>query len=137
MQRYNCRSKPIIGSNLATVAPKARRLLRALEKQTKRKPYIRSVYFDGQKVFVSNVWEHIKQKPIADQVRRLRLLPCAIELIAQTKQKPIQKLNPNKQSEILYRFFGQTKEKRLFCVHIKKSGRKQELEFMSAFPYKE
>src|SRR5687767_1636804 len=90
---YRPRAQLLPGSNFTEVAPQARRILHALERRTKRQPYIRSKYFRGQKIFLSLFWPHLSQKPLPEQGRRLKFLPCAIELLQESRFAPISKPN--------------------------------------------
>jgi len=47
---------------------------------------------------------------------------------------PALKQNPNKKSEIFYKFSGITKEKDLFFVQVKEDTRSGEKYFISVFP---
>lgn len=67
-------------------------------------------------------------------MRRLQYLPCAIDLIQQSRQKPSIKENPNNKKEILYRFFGRTKSGEYFCVQIKEQINQTHKYLMSVFP---
>jgi len=67
-------------------------------------------------------------------MRRLKFLPCAIELIRHSVFEPTSKENPNKSSEILHRFMGMTSEKEVFFVQIKEDKRSGKKWFISVFP---
>lgn len=129
------KAKPLSGSSWDEIAPQARSIIRTITRKTKRQPYIRSAYFSKQKIFLSYFWEHLIQKQFPDRVRRLRYLPCGIELIQHSREEPTTKSNPNKKGELLHRFQGIAPDGKRFVVQIKevrKSGRK---ELMSIFPY--
>jgi len=130
---YKAKITRFSGSSWNEVSPKARKLLHKIEKRTRRQPYVRSAYFNKEKVFINYFWPHLKQKPKAERVKRLRLLPCAIELIENSHHKPAVKTNPNKSKEKLYRFAGATLNKELFFVQIKENKTKAKY-FMSVFP---
>lgn len=132
---YRTITQPIRGSSWAEVAPQARHLLRSIARRTKRRPYIRSAYFRKDKVFLSYFWQHLSQKPYPEQLRRLRYLPCAIELIRKSRHRPTSKQNPNRPDEILHRFAGMTPDHQLFMVQIKESQQTDRKELMSVFPY--
>lgn len=127
MKVYKCkRGKLSGGSNYARVMRAARHEYRAHQINPRRHTYVRSKYFKKDKVFIDLFWDHIKQKRRPDKVRRLKLYACAIELIVNTAIAPTTKHNPNKPTEKLHRFAGQTKEGQFFYVQIKemKTGRK-------------
>ena len=71
-----------------------------------------------------------------EKVKRLKYFSAAIEVIKDSRNKPIIKQNPNKKTEILYRFAGLTKEKDLFLVQIKEEKKNGKKYFMSCFPWK-
>lgn len=123
----------ITGSNDRDIHKKVRRLFNQIEKQTKRKPYLRSPYFKKQKVFFDYFWVHLNQKGNIERISRLKYFECALDLIANSRNKPSSRVNPNKKNEILYRFGGLTKQKELFFVQIKEDKKKKKLYFMSVF----
>ena len=89
-------------------------MLNKIKKQTKRRPYVRSTYFNKQKIFFDFFWKHLFQK--------------------NPKNHPLSEENPHKKSEILHRFAGLTKDKELFYVQIKENKRNNKKYFMSCFP---
>lgn len=132
MTAYQTKVLKFAGTSYAEVSKKAHKLLGEIEKRTKRQPYIRSSYFKKEKVFLNYFWPHLKEKRRREQMYRLKYLPCAIELIESSRQKPSIIRNPNRKDEIFYRFVGMTPEKEIFYVQIKadKKGAKY---FMSVF----
>jgi hypothetical protein len=62
----------------------------------------------------------------------MKYFRAAIELIQNSKNEPEIKKNPNKPSEIFYRFAGLTAEREIFFVQIKENKKKQKF-FMSCF----
>jgi len=74
----------------------------------------------------------LKQKHYKEQLRRLRYLECACELIQKSHAKP--KIEFNNPKENLYRFFGQTGS-HFFAVQIKEDLKRNQKFFMSVFPY--
>jgi len=73
---------------------------------------------------------------LKEKVKRLKYFSAAIEVIKNSRNKPIIKQNPNKKTEILYRFAGLTKEKYFFLVQIKEDKKNDKKYFMSCFPWK-
>lgn len=116
---FQTKSKKLGGTSYDELIKKARRIFHDIESQSKRKPYIRSAYFDKDKVFFDYFWEHLNQKPRRERIKRLAYLPCGIELIKESRHKPVSKVNPNRKTEILHRFIGETKDKEAFYVQIK------------------
>lgn len=105
-----------------------------IKKKTKRNPYIRSAYFNKQKIFFDYFWEHLMQKSLKERVRRLKYFSCSIELIENSRNKPHIEINRNKPKETLYRFLGTAKTKELFYVQIKENRKTGNKYFMSCFP---
>jgi hypothetical protein len=129
---YQCKNKKLSGTSYGAIYPHAMAIFRKIKSKTKRRPYARSAYFKKEKVFLDYFWEHLHQKNMRDKVRRLKFYACAIELIEKSKCEPKVMENPNKKTEILYRFSGKSKERETFTVQIKKDKRKQKF-FMSVF----
>ena len=132
MEIYRTKIKPVPGTNYSEVYPRACALYKQIASKTKRRPYVRSAYFNKEKVFLDLFWEHVRQKNLRDRARRLKYYPCALDLIGYSRIRPSSQLNPMRKSEILHRFTGIYMDK-LFHVQIKeyKSGEKH---FISIFP---
>ena len=107
-----------------------------IKKRTKRKPYIRSAYFNKQKIFFDYFWPHLMQKSLKERTRRLKYFSCAIDLARNSKVIPTSKENVDNRNEILHRFIGQTKEKEIFFVQIKENKKNGRKYFISCFPLK-
>jgi len=132
MQAYSTKSEKLTGTNYKKVMHQAMQIFRSIEKQTKRRPYIRSPYFNKDKIFFHYFWTHLRQKPPRERFRRLQYFAAAVELIGYSRNQPEAKPNPNKPKETIYRFAGRTGDNHNFYVQIKESrGRKY---FMSCFP---
>jgi hypothetical protein len=131
---FKIKSKPLSGTNYAEVYPQGLALYKLIASKTKRQPYVRSVYFDKEKVFLDYFWQHIREKNLRDKTRRLKYYPCALELIQYSHVQPISKVNPNKRSEILHRFSGTTTHGEIFFVQIKEDLKKGQKHFISVFP---
>lgn len=135
MKYYQTRENKIPGSNSKEIYKKSRLFYDIIEKRSKRRPYVRSVYFRKSKIFLGLFWQHIFEKSnYGDQMRRMRFLPCAIELIKNSHFDPISKENPNKKLEILHRFYSQTPAKECFIVQIKEDKKSGEKFLISVFP---
>ena len=65
-------------------------------------------------------------------MKRLKFFASAVELVEKSKNKPIIKINPNKNKETFYKFAGLTAEKNIFFVQIKEDKNKRKY-FMSCF----
>ncbi len=95
----------------------------------------RSAYFKKEKIFFDFFWNHLKQKSPKERFKRLKLFKSAIEVIKNSRNKPETKTNPNKKTEIFYRFAGLTKSQ-LFIVQIKENKRSKNKYLMSCFSIK-
>lgn len=135
MKSYQTKAKKFTGSDFREVHKKAFGLYKQIKKKSKRRPYIRSVYFKKDKIFLELFWQHLFDKPNwRDRMRRLKYFPCAIELIRHSHFEPESKENPNRRTEILHRFGGVTKEKDMFFVQIKEDKRTGQKFLISVFP---
>lgn len=135
MKVYKTRISKLSGSDYKEVNKKAFGLYAEIRKKTKRRPYVRSAYFNKSKIFIELFWLRIWQNQnFRDKIRRIKYFPCAIELIRKSKLDPSSKQNPNKPTEILHRFAGTTKENDLFYVQIKEDKKTGEKWLMSVFP---
>ncbi|MBI4022176.1 MAG: hypothetical protein HY372_02370 [Candidatus Andersenbacteria bacterium] len=135
MEPYRVKTPPLAGTRYADITPPARRLLKNIQRRTKRRPYIRSAFFKKEKVFIVYFWDHLLQLPRYQRTRRLKYLPCAIELIQKSRQAPKRYLKRDQPQEVFYRFSGRAPNGVAFAVQVKerrKTGRK---ELMSVFPY--
>jgi hypothetical protein len=100
----------------------------SLIQNPRRKPYVRSKYFDG-KVFLDEFWTQIFRRNLADRRRRLAFYVCAIDLIQNSRNEPEVKYEMGKE---LYELYGIAKNGEKFAVHLRKS--KKNIYFMSCFP---
>ena len=130
---YQTRLLKLSGTNLKELEKRAKDVFKEIKIRTKRKPYIRSAYFSKQKVFFDYFWQHLNQKRRRERRVRLQLVAVAIEVIKNSRNAPPSNDNPANRNEILHRFAGLTKDKRLFYVQIKEDKRRGHKYFMSAF----
>ncbi len=134
MEVYKTKIKQLSGTSYSEVYSQAKFLYKQIASKTRRKPFLRSKYFDGQKIFLDYFWDHISRKNPADRMRRLKQYLCALDLIKNTKIEPEIKDDQDDSSKILYRFKGCNGNNEIFYVQIteeKKSGKKH---FLSVFP---
>lgn len=135
MSVYRTKCQKLKGTDYREVRKKAFRIYTEIKKQSKRKPYVRSAYFSKEKVFLGIFWGHIFQKKnFSDQIRRLKLYPCALELIKNSRFAPTSKINVDRNSEILHRFIGLSRDEELFFVQIKENIRTKQKWLISIFP---
>jgi len=103
--------------------------------RTKRQPYVRSAYFNKDKVFIQPFWQHLWEKGNwRDRARRARFLPCALELLRHSRLVPRTQENPNDRNELLHRFYGVTEAGEHFVVQVSENKRTNRKNFMSVFP---
>ena len=136
MKPFPVKTEKLAGYSDQEVIKKAKDYFKAVERKTKRQPYIRSAYFGKQKIFFTYFWKHLYQKPPRERRRRLQFFPCALELIQKCRNAPESMINVSKEIEILHRFRGVTKDKQVFFVQIKENRKTDRKEFMSVFPEK-
>lgn len=135
MQVYRTQVRKLPGTNFTEVSKKAFNSYKLIKNRSKRRPYIRSVYFKKQKVFLPLFWHHLHEKEnLKDKTRRIKYFPCAIELIKNTNLPPVSKENPNRRDEILHRFTGLTPDNEFFCVQIKEDKKTSQKWLISVFP---
>ncbi len=132
---YEVKTKKAPGTNYSEVYESVFGLYAIIRKKTKRRPYIRSAYFNKDKIFLGIFWSHLHEKlNHRDKTRRLKFFPCALELIQQSRLDPESKESVDKKSEILHRFAGKTKEGEIFFVQIKEEKRNGQKSLISVFP---
>lgn len=134
MTLYTTKIKKLSGTNYSEVLPQAKVIYKNIEAKTKRRPYVRSAYFKGEKIFLDFFWNHLFEKNLSDRTRRLKYYACALDLMINSHIEPVSRINPNKSSETLFRFSGITQNKELFVVQIKKDNKTGQKSFMSIFP---
>src|SRR3972149_9976165 len=98
---YRAKVGLLHGSNLAEIMRSAHGIYAVLKKKTKRRPYVRSAYFNKEKIFFDYHWQHLSQKSPKERYHRLKYFMSAIELIQYSRHTPTSKRNPNKTNEIL------------------------------------
>jgi len=132
---YQSKIKKLSGSKYSEVYPKALFLYKRIASTTKRRPYVRSIFFKKEKIFLDYFWQHLREKNVNDKIRRLAFYSCALDLIRNCRNMPVTKINPNKKSEILHRFTGSNSSNERFCVQIKEDIKRGQKYFLSVFPF--
>ena len=133
---YQTKIRKLSGTSYSEVRKQALAVFNEIKKRTKRKPYIKSAYFNKQKVFFDFFWPHLLQKSPKERMKRLKYFEAALEVIKNSRNHPTSEENPHKKGEILHRFAGLTKNRELFYVQIKEDKRSGRKYFMSCFPEK-
>ncbi len=137
MNVHRVKARRIAGTQWSEVLKSAMDLYKHIHRRSKRRPYVRSAYFQKEKIFLDYFWRHVHEKAnFRDKIRRVKLYPCALELIQQTRFDPDTKEHPHDRSHLLHRFHGQTPDGALFIVQIKQDKRTNEKWFLSVFPCK-
>src|SRR3989338_8497723 len=112
---YKVKSRKLAGTRWSQVYKKAFSQYKEIRSKTKRRAYIRSAYFDKQKIFLELFWPHLHNKEnLRDKTRRIKFFPCAIELLIDCRYEPTSRENPNRKGEILHRFSGITRDGEVF-----------------------
>lgn len=136
MAAYQTKINKFGATRYADLIKQARFIYHQIAKRTKRRPYVRSLYFSKEKVFFDYFWIHLNNKSYTERRKRLPYFLCAVELIQQSRIAPTLKVNPNRPQELLYRFEGKTQNGETFYVQIKEDGRQKRKYLMSVFPEK-
>lgn len=135
MKVYKTKADKFSGTDFREIHQKAFDLYTKIKKKSKRRTYIRSAFFDKEKIFLDLFWHHLFEKPNwRDRVRRLKYYGCALELIKNSRYNPNITKNPNVPNEMLYRFYGTTPDNDLFCVQIKENLKNKQKFLISVFP---
>jgi len=134
MKVHQVKTSPYAGTDFDEVHPPARKLYNQIKAQTKRQPYVRSSYFNKEKIFIELFWVHLNQKNRKERNKRLKFYGCGIELLRNTRQQPTSKPNPNKHNELLHRFAGLSPNKELFYIQVKENKRTKRKDLVSIFP---
>ena len=129
---YQCKSGLLPGHNYATIIKIARKVFNNIANQTKRRPYIRSAYFKGEKIFLDKFWPHLLEKNLRDRIRRLVFFKAALELIQHSKTKPLNTTKNAAGNVAYYRFLGQASSLR-FVIQIKEDLKRRQKFLMSMF----
>ncbi len=128
IKAYRCKTAPLSGHRFVDIMPQARRVFRTLQKQTKRRPYVRSEYFHKDKIFFDFFWQHMQQKLPSDRARRLIYFPCALEVLRNSRHDPETYIDIRSPGIIKHRFVGITPGGQRFGVVIhedRKTNKKQ------------
>jgi hypothetical protein len=136
MEMFRVKSNKIPGANYGKIKKVAVNIFCGIKSKTKRRPYVRSVYFNKEKIFFDYFWPHLASKNYNERVRRLRYFNCAIELIEKSRNNPMITDSRHTKNEKLYRFCGITNINELFYVQIKENKKTGQKYFMSCFPEK-
>mgnify|MGYP001583040303 CR=1 FL=1 len=112
------------------------RIYKNIRSKSKRRPYVRSRFFDNEKIFLELFWVHLYDKNKKERISRLQYFLIALDLLKNSRCKPTSKENVNNKSELLHRFYGVTSQGEEFFVQIKENKHSGQKYFMSVFPVK-
>ena len=128
---YQSRLPRIAGTDYYEILGKARAIYRDLDTQTgRRNTFVRSAYFDKQKIFLETYWNHFGDKHLGQRKQRIPYYAATIDLLKNTTVEPVTYLRGK---DKYYRFSGITKDNYEFIVQIKEN-KKGEKYHMSSFP---
>lgn len=134
---YHSKFGLLPGTSYVEIVAAARKEYHQVQKRTPRRvPYVRSLYFKKDKVFLNAFWEHLRQKHPSEQKTRLKFYLAALDLLRNstfTGESVIERNNPD---VFLHRFVGQTRDGKQFYVQVKDNRRSGRKDFMSVFPAK-
>ncbi len=125
------------GTSYSEVYKKAWQVYLTEKKKSRRRAYVRSAYFNKEKIFLDIFWSHLKQKKMKDRFRRLKFYQCAIELLKKCRNHPVTVQDDGNLVDVLHRFYGQTSDGEKFVVQIKENKRNRGKYFVSVFPEKQ
>mgnify|MGYP001563858754 CR=1 FL=1 len=134
-RRFECQTERIVSLSPRTITSKeACSGFLVSGSETGSKTNSKCPLAHKEKVFLQLFWNHLHEKlNFRDKTRRIKLFPCALELIQFSRFDPESKENVNRRSELLHRFFGKTKDGKLFFVQIKEEKRSGEKWLVSVF----
>ncbi len=131
---YQTKINKLSGTDYMETRKQAIIVFNQIKRRTKRRPYIRSAYFNKQKIFFDYFWKHLFEKNFKTRTKRLKYFPSAIDLIKNSRIAPTSKENVDNRNKILHRFMGKTRNKETFFVQIKEDKKSGKKYFMSCFP---
>lgn len=134
VRAYQCKAKPFSGHRFVDIIPQARKLLRTLQKQTKRRVYIRAVYFHKDKIFFDFFWQHMQTKSAVDRARRLKYLPCALELLRNSRCDPISFMDEYQSGIIKHEFKGNSPDGMNFSVIVQEDRKTNKKQLLTLYP---
>lgn len=134
MKIYRSKAQKIRRQTYRRIHDVCTKIYKEIQSKSKRRPYVRSKFFRNEKVFLELFWVHLRQKNKKERTRRLRYFEPALDLLMHSVCTPVIKENPNKNSEILYRFHGISQDGEEFFVQVKEDKKKKQKYFMSVFP---
>lgn len=134
IKAYRCKTASLTGHRFVDIMPQARRVFRTLQKQTKRRPYVRSPYFYKDKIFFDFFWQHMQQKSVIDRARRLKYLPCTLELMRNSRHDPVSFIDVNQPGIIKHEFLGTAPNGVRFAVIVQEDRKTDKKQLLSLYP---
>ena len=135
MNIYKTKIRSVPGTDFNEIYHRSYCYYLQIKRKSRRRPYVRSKYFNKNKIFLELFWRRLfENKNWRDRSRRSKFFPAAIELIKRSQLNPASIENPNNRTQILHRFSGITKDNCIFYVQIKEEKKTGEKWLMSVFP---
>jgi len=134
MEYFKSSKNKIPGTSFSEVRDIADEIFRSIKRKSKRTPYVRSKYFNKEKIFLTIFWQHFFEKNERDRIRRLKFYDCAIDLIVRSAKSPISRENFKNKDELLHRFYGISKDGSSFVVQVKENKRTKRKDLVSIYP---
>lgn len=132
---YKCKISAFYSSSYARVKKQAKNFFNSKTAHSRRSAYVRAPAWKKQKVFLGVFWSHLFDKKPAERMVRLRLLPCALEVLENSTYPFVTKTEPGNPNIFLHRLYGQTPAGQVFALQVKEYSNKQKLYFVSCFPW--
>lgn len=131
---YLTKAQKIFGTSFKDVEHRARFEFNKIKSQSRRTPYVKSKYFNNEKIFITLFWSHLFEKHEKERTKRLKFFICALDTVKNSKIVPTHFDNPLNKKETLYRFYGKTKNGEIFITQIKENKKSGKKYLMSCFP---
>ena len=136
MNVYTSKYPRLPGSSYDEVLKRSRAEYHVVAQSSKRRPYVRSKYFNSSKIFLDVFWTHLMQKHPKERRKRLKFYKAALDLLRHSQINPDTITSAEDQRMLLYRFYGITRDGSYFCVQVKEDIRTKRKDFMSVFDRK-
>ena len=122
MNVYTSKYPRLPGSSYDEALNHARQEYNVIAHSTKRQPYVKSKYFNGNKVFLKVFWDHVMQKRLKERTRRLRFYRAALDVLRHSQITPETTFNADDRNILLHRFYGVTKDASTSVYRLRKTS---------------
>ena len=135
MRVYQSKYNQLPGTSYQEIINAAHYHHQKLQKRNpRRRVYVRSRYFNRDKVFLTLFWPHLLQKRRGDQMRRAKLYLCALDLLRNYNYLNGAVIENGHPEATLLRFMGRTKDGVLYVVQVKVYIRSNRKDLISVYP---